>query len=240
VADPEVIRVLVVDDHQLLTDALVQALEEGPDVEVVGVGATVEDGMRMADSRRPDVVLMDYQLPDGDGVAATRAILERHPTIQVVMVTSFKNDDVLLGAMEAGCCGFLTKDQGVADVLSAVRAAAAGEALISPAMLSRLLPRLRRQPTGRGQDLSPREREVLGLLVEGLSNDAIAERLVLSVNTVRNHVQAVITKLDAHSKLEAVAVATREGLVHLRRCWCSCTTAVGLPASGSRRVTRRR
>jgi two-component system response regulator DevR len=161
----------------------------------------------------PDVVLMDYELPDGDGAVATERIKAEVPATQVVMVTSFDDETVLVRAIEAGCSGFITKHKAIQEVSSAVRAAHAGEALISPSMLARLLPRLRQNPRGLGADLTPREVEVLKLLADGVSNQQIAEKLVLSMHTVRNHVQNVITKLGAHSKLEAVATAVREGII---------------------------
>ncbi|TMK19984.1 MAG: response regulator transcription factor, partial [Actinobacteria bacterium] len=143
------------------------------------------------------VVLMDYELPDGDGATATQRIKSEMPETQVVMVTSFDDESVLVRAIEAGASGFITKHKAIQEVSSAVRAAKAGEAF----------------PRGLGADLTPRESEVLKMLAEGVSNQKIAEKLVVSMHTVRNHVQNVITKLGAHSKLEAVATAMREGLL---------------------------
>lgn len=160
----------------------------------------------------PDVVLMDYRLPDGDGVDAARKIKRDRPDTKVVMLTAVSDDTVLSQAIQAGCSGYLTKDHTVDELILAVRAAYNGEALISPAMLSRLLDRLsdRSRP---GSDLTARETEVLRLLADGRSNQAIAKALDIRLATVRNHVQRVIEKLHAHSKLEAVAVALRLGLI---------------------------
>jgi DNA-binding NarL/FixJ family response regulator len=207
------IRVVIVDDHEMLVQGLRASLGVDPDIEVVASAGTVEDGCAAVRLHRPDVVLMDFQLPDGDGAQATERIKTEVPSAQVVMVTSFDDETVLVRAIEAGCSGFITKHKAVAEVAHAVRAANSGEALISPSMLARLLPRLRRREQGIGVDLTPREIEVLKMLSEGLSNVAIAERLVLSLHTVRNHVQNVIGKLGAHSKLEAVATAVREGIL---------------------------
>jgi DNA-binding NarL/FixJ family response regulator len=210
---PRSIRVVIIDDHEMLVQGLRAALGSEPDIDVVASAGSVEEGCAAVRMHVPDVVLMDYELPDGDGAHATERIKSDVPAAQVVMVTSFDDEAVLVRAIEAGCCGFITKHKAVGEVASAVRAANAGEALISPSMLARLLPRLRRKEQGIGVDLTPRELEVLKLLAEGISNAAIAERLVLSLHTVRNHVQNVIGKLGAHSKLEAVATAVREGIL---------------------------
>ena len=209
----ERIRVLVCDDHRVVAEGLAMLLEAQPDIEVVGVTGTVAGVCELAASLRPDVVLMDYALPDGDGVAATAAIKAARPEVKVVMLTSFVDVDVLVAAIDAGCAGFVTKHKAADELTTAVRLAAAGEALVSPDMMARLLPRLRPSYHGVGSDLTPREREVLGLLAQGQSKEAIAQRLFLSANTVRNHIQNILGKLGAHSRLEAVATATREGLI---------------------------
>jgi len=207
------ISVVVVDDHEMFAQGLQVLLSADPGIEVVATAGTVEAGCAAVRMHSPDVVLMDYELPDGDGATATQRIKQEVPETQVVMVTSFDDETILVRAIEAGASGFITKHKAIQEVASAVRAAKAGEALISPSMLARLLPRLRHNPRGLGADLTPRENEVLQLLAEGVSNQQIAEKLVLSVHTVRNHVQNVITKLGAHSKLEAVATAVREGII---------------------------
>jgi DNA-binding NarL/FixJ family response regulator len=208
------VRVVICDDHRLVAEGLVMLLDAQPDVEVVGMAENVAEVRRLTSSRRPDVVLMDYALPDGDGVSATALIKADHPEVTVVMLTSFVDEDVLVGAIEAGCSGYVTKAKGGDELITAVRLAAEGEALVSADMLARLLPRLRRSHRGIGADLSARERQVLDLLADGVSKEAIADRLVLSTNTVRNHIQNLLVKLGAHSRLEAVATATREGLIH--------------------------
>jgi two-component system response regulator DevR len=212
------IRVMVVDDHQLVAQALAEVLDDEPDLEVVARTGSVAEATRAAQVLAPDVVLMDYQLPDGNGVTAAERIRRHRPETKVVMLTAYAEDALLVAAVEAGCSGYLTKDRAVEEVVSAVRAAHAGEVLVSPAKLAQLLPKLRpqRAPSSSegGVSLTARELEVLQLMAEGLSNHAIAERLVLSLNTVRNHVQNVISKFDAHSKLEAVAIAVRTGVIH--------------------------
>jgi len=207
------IRVLIVEDHRMFSQALRMALDETDDIAVTAAVGTTREGVEAARTTRPDVVLMDYRLPDGDGVDAARRIKSDRPDTKVVILTAVSDDGVLREAIQAGCSGYLTKGHTLDELILAVRAAYNGEALISPAMLSRLLDRLsdRSRP---GSDLTARETEVLRLLAEGLSNQAIAKQLYIRLATVRNHVQSVIEKLHAHSKLEAVAAAVRLGLIH--------------------------
>ena len=210
-------RVLLCDDHQVFAEALAGLLtNEG--LEVVGIAGSVADAVSNTSSRQPDVVLMDYELPDGDGVSATTAIKATMPSTQVVLLTSNADEDVLVSAIEAGASGYITKHKPAAEVTAAVRAAAAGEMLVSSDMLARLLPRVSQRRSARvGHDLTARELEVLELLVDGTPNQELAQRMGISRNTVRNHVQNLLTKLGVHSRLEAVALATREGLVRSRR-----------------------
>jgi DNA-binding NarL/FixJ family response regulator len=206
-------RVLLVDDHQLFASSLKVVLDNEPDLAVVGIAGTLEGARAAIASTAPDVVLLDVRLPDGDGVDAIERLRAIRPSVQVVMLTATTSEAVLVQAVEHGASGFISKTGTLDEVLAAVRAAASGEAVISPALLARLLPRLSRQPRHVGADLTPRETEMLGLLAEGLSNAAIAERLTVSVFTVRNHVTNLSAKLGAHSKLEALAIAVREGLL---------------------------
>ncbi|MGN6599429.1 MAG: response regulator [Actinomycetes bacterium] len=207
------IRVVVVDDHRLVAEGLTATLEAAGDMEVVGISGTAAQGVDMVRAYRPDVVLLDQRLPDNDGTTVIGPMLNVSPTSKVVMLTATDDDSVLLRAIEAGCAGFVTKGRTSATLVEAVRAAASGEAVIAPDALARLLPRLSDRRARLGSDLSPREREVLALLVAGLPNADIAKNLSISYATARNHVQAIISKLGAHSKLEAVAIALREGVV---------------------------
>jgi DNA-binding NarL/FixJ family response regulator len=207
------VGVLLVDDHRMFSESLARLLADEDGIDVLGVAATGTDAIEMVSRLRPNVVLMDYQLPDQDGVTVTAQIRRHNPTVMVVMLTGSTEDRVLLAAIDAGCSGFLTKDRAAAEVVHAVRAAAVGEALISPALLARLLPKLNRTQRSLGEDLSDREREILGFLAKGMTNKVIAAELFLSVNTIRNHVQSVLAKLGAHSKLEAVSTAVREGII---------------------------
>lgn len=211
--DSEQLSVLVVDDHVLFAEAMQLALRPDPGIGPVEVVTSVAQAVAHLRRHRVDVVLLDYRLPDISGVEGIHAVLDVAPTTPVVLVTAVDDEAVLLSAVEAGCAGFVLKSASLHEMRAAVHGAAQGEALISPRVLRRLLDRLDRTQRRRGEDLSEREREVLVLIVEGLTNADIAMRLFLSVHTVRNHVQAVLTKLGAHSKLEAAAIATREGLL---------------------------
>lgn len=214
ILDPvdEVIRVLVVDDHAMFGATLARALADEPNIEVVGAVTTVPEALD-ALSAEVDVVLTDFRLADGDGVELTRSVLERHPDVHVVMLTASSDDAILTAALDAGCCGFVTKAESLEAVIAAVRGAAIGESVITPALLARLLPRLGTRPRGRNPDLTAREREVLSLVVKGGTNQEIADELSLSRDTVRNHVSSVLSKLGAHSKLQAAAIAAQRGIV---------------------------
>jgi len=210
------IRVLIVDDQRLFADLLKRVLDDAEGITVVGVAETAVMGYAMARRQSPDVVLMDYQLPDGNGAQATANLLGVKPDTKVVMVTASDDESVFLAAIEAGCAGVITKSSALDDLEEAVRTVASGEALISADMLARVLARVGRERGRRGNaDLSPREVEILELTARALTNPQIAEELHLSVKTVRNHMQNILWKLDSHSKLEAVAVASRRGLVRL-------------------------
>jgi DNA-binding NarL/FixJ family response regulator len=215
--DSKPIRVLLVDDHQLLTGALSQMLALERDIEVVGVAGTVSDAKQMA-RERLDVVLMDYRLPDGTGAEATRAIKSRWPGARIVMLTALNDDETILESIQAGADGYLTKDRAVEDVVSAVRSANAGETLLPRSVIMGIAQRVaaaRDRGTERRQvePLTPRELEVLRALTEGLSTPEICDRLFIAPNTLRTHVQNIMGKLRVHSKLEAVAFALRHRLV---------------------------
>ncbi len=212
-ADDAAVAVLIVDDHRMFGESLARLLADEVGITVLGVATTGAEAVDLTDRLHPNVVLMDYQLPDQDGVTVAAQIKRHDPGVMVVMLTGLSDDRVLLAAIEAGCSGFLTKDRAASEVADAVRAAAVGEALISPALLARLLLKLNRTNREVGADLTERELEVLGLLAKGWNNKVIASELFLSLNTIRNHVQSILRKLDSHSKLEAVATAVREGVV---------------------------
>jgi DNA-binding NarL/FixJ family response regulator len=207
------IRVLIVDDHEILTSSLALVLDGQPGVTTVGVAGTLARAKAMMATTAPDVVLLDHRLPDGDGVAAIKDLRAIRPSAGIVILTASAADHVLVAAIEAGAAGFVSKTRGLSEVTAAVRAAASGESVISPEMLARLLPRLQRGGSASRGELTEREREVLSLLADGLSNAAIADKLTVSVHTVRNHISNLSAKLGAHSKLEALSIAVRDGLL---------------------------
>lgn len=214
-ASTDRVRVLVVEDHQVMADALTEALASHPAIEVIGTDGTLEEARRRVEHRAPDVVLMDVRLPDGDGAAGTAELLALAPQAQVVILSALTGIDVIARAVEAGASGFVSKTEPLETLTSAILRVHEGEALFSVETLSAVASHLRRGRRRPGADLTEREREVLALLAAGTSTEAIAERLVLSVHTVRNHVRNLLTKLHAHTKLEAVAIALRERLVEI-------------------------
>lgn len=207
------IRVLVVDDHRIVAEGIALALRRQPGIEVV---RTVDSGGAAVEAVAQgiaDLVLMDYQLAGGTGVAAVEEIRRRFPTTIVVMISGGMDDRALIAALQAGASGYISKVSGGEEIARDLRRAAAGEMLVSAGQL-RLLLRTR-HADGHGETLTAREREVLGLLTRGLDNEAIAAELTISYHTVRGHVQAVLQKLEARSRLEAVARARDRGLLDL-------------------------
>lgn len=211
----ETITVAVVDDHLMVAEMLSLVITSQVDMRLVGVAHGVAEAIALVEIEQPRVVLMDFNLPDGDGIDAVRTIVERWPLTHVVMLSGGDSHDLLARAIEVGCVGYLAKDRPVEDVLSAIRSAARGELLFSASELSKLLGRLRQTSSQSAEWLTSRELEVLKLLAKGHSTEGIASQLFISINTVRNHVGRILNKLGAHSKLEAVAIAARDKLINL-------------------------
>jgi DNA-binding NarL/FixJ family response regulator len=205
----DAIGVLLVDHHQLFVDAVAHVLEAEPDIEVVAMANTAEHAVQRAVQMRPDIVLLDPALPDATGLDVVRSLRAAAPATRIVLVTGRGDRAMFTAAMDSGCLGFVTKQDSADALIDAVRAVAAGDVAIPRSMVSALVPRASR----RADELSARETEVLSLLADGVSTERMGEVLFLSRNTVRAHVQHVITKLRTHSKLEAVAEARRRGLV---------------------------
>jgi DNA-binding NarL/FixJ family response regulator len=199
---------MLVDDHQMVSQSLRMILEQEPDIEVVATARSATDAVAAAEAHRPEVVLLDYYLPDGDGLTAVAQMRDRDPGLKIILLTGSDDPHAFARAIEAGCVGYLDKVGSLEDLAPAVRAAAAGHVVISADHLVQLV------PGGTGPvTLTKREREILHLVAQGGTNKAIAAQLFLSVHTVRTHVQTILEKLGAHSKLEAVAIAKRRRLL---------------------------
>ena len=210
-----VINVAIVDDHLLVAEMLSKMVEGESDMHFAGTAHTVAGASELVDKERPDVVLMDYRLPDGTGIDAVKNILQRWPETRIVMLSGDSSHDLMVRAIEAGCVGMLAKDRPMDELLGAIRSASKGELVFRADEMNKLLSYFKKSPTSDADGLTTRELEVLQLLAEGVSTDGIAEKLFISINTVRNHVSKILMKLGAHSKLEAVAIAARDKLVTL-------------------------
>lgn len=206
------ICVVIVEDHTMMAEGLSAALEREDDIQVAGVATNLEEGLELSREWAPDVVLMDFRLPDGDAVDGMRLLGDHDPDLPVVIITADTSPELVERVVEAGCSGFLHKTKNVQQVSRAVRAAAGGEVVIAPDVLSSLVGRMRTQAKSR-DNLTDRELEVLRLLARGKSTQAIADELDVSIHTVRNHVRNLTQKLGAHSKLEAVTTALRDGIL---------------------------
>ena len=211
------VRVLLVDDHRLILESLARVLDEEPDIDIVGTATTVNEAKEAA-LVPVDVVLMDYRLPDGTGVEATRAIKARWPAARIIMLTAIDDDETVLESIQAGADGYLTKDKAIEDVVATVRAANAGATLLPRDVIVTIAKRVadardRQADRPPVEQLTARELEVLKALVEGLSTPDICEQLEITPNTLRTHVQNIMGKLHVHSKLEAVSFAMRYRLV---------------------------
>jgi DNA-binding NarL/FixJ family response regulator len=210
--------VLLVEDHQLVAEGIQALLDREADIKVIGVAGTVKDAVAMSAADSPDVVIMDFRLPDGTGAQAGESIRTMHPHPSLVFVSGDDSEDALLLAVQAGASVFLPKSRASTDVVTAVRKAADGEMMIPASQLADLLMRARERSHEEAErsrlraEFTPREREVLLLMAEGLDNKTIGRELGLRVTTIRCYVQDIL-ELDAHSKLEAVATAARHDLL---------------------------
>jgi DNA-binding NarL/FixJ family response regulator len=209
------IRVLVVDHHQTFAELLGFALGGQRDLAYVGHANTSAEAIRLVEELRPDVVLMDVQLPDADGIVTTELLRARHPQTRIVVLTASTEPALVGRAAAAGASGFLTKNGSLGDILHTVHTAHGGGMTVSSHLLTGLLKSTASGmgPGGPSGGLTAREHEVLNLMGHGLDARAIARRLGISVHTCRGYVKSVLAKLGAHSQLEAVAVATRRGLL---------------------------
>lgn len=206
------IRVMLVDDHTMVRQGLATFLDVFDDLELAGEASDGDEAIELCARLLPDVVLMDLAMPEVDGVTATRVIRQRFPMVQVLALTSFKEEELIQNALQAGAIGYLLKDVTANELAQAIRAAHAGRGTLSPEAAQALVHAATQPPTP-GHDLTKRERTVLALMVEGLNNTEIAEKLVVSPSTIKSHVSHILRKLDVASRTEAVALAVRHHLV---------------------------
>lgn len=206
------IRVMLVDDHTMVRRGLATFLQVFDDLELASEAASGKAAIQLCAQVVPDVVLMDMVMPDMDGATATRAIRGQFPMVQVIALTSFKEEGLIQSALQAGAIGYLLKDVSADELARAIRAAHAGRATLSPEAAQALV-HAATQPPAPGHDLTERERAVLALMVEGLNNTEIAERLVVSPSTIKSHVSNILSKLGVTSRTEAVALAVRHRLI---------------------------
>jgi DNA-binding NarL/FixJ family response regulator len=217
--------VLIADDDHLMRAGLVAVLESDSDIDVIGQASTGREAIALARRREPDVVLMDVQMPDLDGIEATRELTGNAPGARVLILTTFEEDAYIFGGLQAGASGFLLKRTRPEDLIRAVHTIAAGESLLSPSVTRRVIDRMSRHAApgaagldaGAIEDLTPREGEVLELLAGGLSNAEIANELVIEESTVKTHVKRVLMKLGLRDRVQAVIFAYEHGLAPTQR-----------------------
>ncbi len=206
------IRVMLVDDHTMVRHGLATFLKVFDDLQLAGEAESGEAAIQLCAEIMPDVILMDMVLPLMDGATATRAIRKQFPQVQVIVLTSFKDGELIKNALEAGAIGYLLKDVSADELAQAIRAAHAGRATLSPEVAQALVQNTA-QPPAPGLDLTAREREVLALLVEGLNNSEIAEKLTVSPSTIKSHVSNILSKLGVASRTEAVALTLKRHIL---------------------------
>ncbi|HXL78134.1 MAG TPA: response regulator transcription factor [Candidatus Eisenbacteria bacterium] len=206
------IRVLIVEDHQVVADGLSALLNDQPDMTVVGSAASVADSVARAEDLKPDVAVVDFRLTDGTGADAGLGIRQVRPDTKLIFLTREDSDAARFAAIEAGASAFIHKSQAASDVVNAIRTVAAGGTLFTPRTIATLLNK-RREMDSQLESLTPREKEVLRLMAEGMSSRDIAARLGISYTTVRTHIRSLGSKLGVHSKLEVIVKARELGLI---------------------------
>jgi NarL family two-component system response regulator LiaR len=208
----DAIRVLIVDDHTMVRKGLAAMLKSKPDLKLVGEAGNGQEALQLCEETRPDIILMDLVMPRMDGTTAIRAVREHWPDVKVIALTSFKESDLVQRALQAGAISYLLKNVSTDDLAEAIRAACVGQSTLAPEATQALIQAASQGPRP-GHDLTPREREVLELMVEGLTNRRIAQRLMISPSTARAHVSSILSKIGVSNRAEAVARAFRLKLV---------------------------
>jgi len=206
------IRVMLVDDHTMVRRGLATFLKVFDDLELAGEAENGQDAIQLCAKLLPDVILMDMVMPDMNGATATRAIRQQFPEVQVIALTSFKEEELVKSALEAGAIGYLLKDVSADELVRAIRSAHAGRATLSPEAAQALV-HAASQPPALGYDLTEREREVLALMIEGWNNTQIAGKLTVSPSTIKSHVSNILSKLGVASRTEAVTLALRNRII---------------------------
>ena len=218
-AVPSPIRIVIADDHEVVRIGLAALLDRQPGFRVVGEARTGDEAVRVVRRERPDVVVMDIRMPNGNGIEACRTLSREAPQSRVIMLTSYADSDALFDAIAAGASGYVLKRIGSSELVDAIRTVAAGESLLDPAVTAQVLDRVRRasraEESGAFDDLTDQERRVLARLAEGASNREIAEAMGLAEKTVRNYVSSILAKLQVVSRAQAAAIAIRGHLSEL-------------------------
>jgi DNA-binding NarL/FixJ family response regulator len=214
----EPVRVLLVDDDDLMRAGLKAVLSSDDAIDVVGEASDGRAALEHVQTLSPDVVLMDVRMPDLDGISATREVLETSPQVRVMILTTFEQDDYIFGALNAGASGFLLKRTSPEELIAGIHTVAVGDSLLSPSVTRRVIDRMAQQPAPdrpydeRLEDLTPREREVLAQVARGLSNTEIADVLFIEESTVKTHVKRILMKLHLRDRVQAVIFAYESGL----------------------------
>lgn len=210
--EPKKIRVMLVDDHAVVRSGLGAFLMVNKDLELVGEAESGEEAIRKVPQLKPDVVLMDLKMPGMGGVAAIRALHQEHPLLRIIALTSYVDEGLVQGALQAGANGYLMKNVSAVELANAIRSADVGRMTLSPEATEALISAAT-HPVIPGEDLTERERDVLGLLIKGLSNAEIAEQLIISTSTVKYHIGNIYSKLGVDSRVAAVSLAIQRQLV---------------------------
>lgn len=210
--DSDTIRVMLVDDHAMVRKGLITFLKAFKDLELIGEASNGAEAIRLCEQELPDVILMDIVMPEMDGIQTTTAILEKYPDVKIIALTSFKEDHIVKAVMEAGAIGFVEKDVSIEDLGDAIRKAQKGQGVLSDDATNALI-RMANRPESFGDNLTPRELEVLAQMAEGLTNSDIAEKLMISALTVKTHVGRILSKLEVSNRTEAVTLAIKNKIL---------------------------